>query len=103
MGKIKFAKTISPLVHYENRFYIWTEEGPGSIPYGQYLDRTLGKFPPIYGPHLQPFINLFMCKIVTLNFWMCLLIIALDSRVYESSRLSCDVMTWRRRGFPFAK
>ena len=24
----------------------------GSISCGQYLDRTLGKFPPIYGPHL---------------------------------------------------
>ena len=29
-----------------------TLEGPGSITCGQYLDRTLGKFPPIYGPHL---------------------------------------------------
>ncbi len=31
---------------------LMVQEGPGSIPYGQYLDRTLGKFPPIYGPHL---------------------------------------------------
>ena len=22
------------------------------VPYGQHLDWTLGKFPPIYGPHL---------------------------------------------------
>ncbi len=29
-----------------------TLEGPGSISCGQYLDRTLGKFPPLYGPHL---------------------------------------------------
>ena len=24
----------------------------GSVSCGQYLDRTLGKFPPLYGPHL---------------------------------------------------
>ncbi len=24
----------------------------GIVPYGQHLDRTLGNFPPIYGPHL---------------------------------------------------
>ncbi len=28
------------------------ELGQGSISCGQYLDRTLGKFPPLYGPHL---------------------------------------------------
>ena len=33
--------------------YILTLEGPGSISCGQYLDRTLGKFPPLYGPHLD--------------------------------------------------
>ena len=39
--------------HYtHNTTYISTLEGPGSISYGQYLDRTLGKFPPLYGAHL---------------------------------------------------
>ena len=33
--------------------YISTLEGPGSISCGRYLDRTLGKFPPLYGPHLS--------------------------------------------------
>ncbi len=32
--------------------YISTLGGLGSISCGQYLDRTLGKFPPLYGPHL---------------------------------------------------
>ncbi len=27
-------------------------EGPGSISYGQYPDRALGKFSPLYDPHL---------------------------------------------------
>ncbi len=31
---------------------ISTLEGQGSISCGQYLDRTLGKFLPLYGPHL---------------------------------------------------
>ncbi len=29
-----------------------TLEAQGSISYGQYLDRTFGKFPPLYGTHL---------------------------------------------------
>ncbi len=29
-----------------------TCKGPSSVPYGLYLDRTLGNLPPIYGPHL---------------------------------------------------
>ena len=33
--------------------YVSTLGGPGSIPCGRYLDRTLGKFSPIYGPHLS--------------------------------------------------
>ena len=32
--------------------YISTLEGPVSISCGQYLDPTLGKFPPIYGLRL---------------------------------------------------
>ncbi len=31
--------------------------GPGSISCGQYLDRTMGKFPPIHGPHLNTFVR----------------------------------------------
>ncbi len=33
--------------------YLQSLGGQGSISCGQYLDRTLGKFPPIYGPHLK--------------------------------------------------
>ena len=32
--------------------HILTCEDQSIVPYGQHLDWTLGKFPPIYGPHL---------------------------------------------------
>ncbi len=53
MGKLKLSQISYPVVHCENT-YISTSEGQGSISCGQYLDRTLGKFPPLYGPHLFP-------------------------------------------------
>ncbi len=53
MGEINIAKTISPQIWLSGGTYISTLKGPGSITCGQYLDRTLGKFPPIYGPHLK--------------------------------------------------
>ncbi len=49
MGKFKLSQIPYPMVHGGNRSlhtYISTLEGPGSISYGQYLDQTLGKFPP---------------------------------------------------------
>ncbi len=45
--------------------------GPGSISCGQYLDRTLGKFSPLYGPHFlilcvvllsEPFDKMYMTR-----------------------------------------
>ncbi len=45
MGKFKLSQISYPMVHS-------TLEDPGSISCGQYLDRTLDKFPPLYGPHL---------------------------------------------------
>ncbi len=31
---------------------IYACKGPSSIPYGYYLDQTLGNLPSLYGPHL---------------------------------------------------
>ncbi len=60
MGKLKCFQIPCPFLCYKYRslhtvtgFYIYTLQGLGSIPCGQCLDRTLGKFPPIYGPHLN--------------------------------------------------
>ncbi len=52
MGKLKLSKISYPVVHCENRSYISTLEAQGRISCGQYLDQTLGKFSPLYGPHL---------------------------------------------------
>ncbi len=52
MGKLKFSRIICPLVYYHNRSLCVNLRGPCSIPCWRYLDRTLGKFTPIYGPHL---------------------------------------------------
>ena len=43
MGKLKLSQISYPVA---------TLEGQGNISCGQNLDRTLGKFPPLYGPHL---------------------------------------------------
>ncbi len=54
LGKLKFSQIAHTVVLCENRSlytYISTLEGQGSISCGQYLDRTFGKFPPLYGPH----------------------------------------------------
>ncbi len=40
------------MVHCENRYFISTSEGPGSVSYVQNLDQTLGKFLLMYEPHL---------------------------------------------------
>ncbi len=48
-GKLKLSQIPYPMVHCGNR----SLEGPGRFSYGQYLDRTLGKFPPLYGPNLS--------------------------------------------------
>ena len=53
--KLKLSQLPYPMVHCGNRSlhtkfymtYISTLEGPGSISCEQYLDQTLGKFPPI--------------------------------------------------------
>ncbi len=37
-------------------------EAQGSISCVQYLDQTLGKFPPLYGPHL-PYISNVQCDL----------------------------------------
>ena len=57
MGKLKCFQIAWPVVCYKYRslhtgVYISTVQGLHSIPCGQRLDRTLGRFPPIYGPHL---------------------------------------------------
>ena len=50
MGKLKLSQIPYPMVHCGYRS---TLEGPGSISLRQYLNPTLGKFPPLYGPHLS--------------------------------------------------
>ncbi len=44
---------LSDLFNLYHKVYISTLGGPLSIPCGQYLDPTLGKFCPIHGPHLE--------------------------------------------------
>ncbi len=39
--------------HCTQSTHILTCEDQSIVPYGQHLDWTLGKFPPIYGPHLS--------------------------------------------------
>ncbi len=52
-GGVHICRVANGDLTWENQSYTSTLEGQGSISCGQYLDRNLGKFPPLYGPHLS--------------------------------------------------
>ncbi len=56
-GDLTWENLTYPKSHTQWYIVRTTLEGPDSISCGQYLDRTLGKFPPLYGPHLFFYTN----------------------------------------------